>query len=132
MQIARTSIRETGQSCTACSDETYEFSLILSLGTPQELKGRETSEALRKLTAAALSEKELKHQLGKVRFAAKEMEDSYNALHSEKEAALAKVRPSCSLQMSSCCWSQRLHSPQAVSLDCYRNKCGMCCTPPPP
>ena len=46
---------------------------------------------MRKLTAAANSEKELRHQLGKVRFAAKELEDSCNALHSEKEAALAKV-----------------------------------------
>ena len=57
----------------------------------QDIQGKEAGEALRKLTAAASSEKELRHQLGKVRFAAKELEDSYNALHSEKEAALAKV-----------------------------------------
>ena len=36
-------------------------------------------------------EKELKHQLGKVKFVAKEMQDMHTALYEEKEAALAKV-----------------------------------------
>ena len=46
---------------------------------------------MRKLKAAAKTEKELRHQLGKVRFAAKEFEDSYNLIYKTREEALAKV-----------------------------------------
>lgn len=52
----------------------------------------EGSEAVKKLKAAAKTEKELRHQLGKVRFAAKEFEDSYNLIYRTREEALAKVR----------------------------------------
>lgn len=51
----------------------------------------ESGEAVKKLKAAAQIEKELKHQLGKLRFAAKEYEDSYNLLHRTREEALTKV-----------------------------------------
>ena len=51
----------------------------------------ESTEAVRNLKAAAKTEKELRHQLGKVRFAAKEFEDSYNLIYKTREEALAKV-----------------------------------------
>ena len=57
----------------------------------QDLLGSESAGAAEKLAAAAKVEKELRHQLGKVRFVAKEMQDMHTALYEEKEAALAKV-----------------------------------------
>ena len=57
----------------------------------QDLLGSESLGAAEKLAAAAKVEKELKHQLGKVKFVAKEMQDMHTALYEEKEAALAKV-----------------------------------------
>ena len=68
----------------------YIFYLLLE-ACAQDLLGIESSEALKKLTAAAETEKDLKHQLGKVKFAAKEFEDSYQTIYKSREDALAKV-----------------------------------------
>lgn len=67
-------------------------SLIVLNKTEKAALNKESSEAVRKLKAAAKTEKELRHQLGKVRFAAKEFEDSYNLIYKTQEEALSKAR----------------------------------------
>lgn len=57
----------------------------------QEEKALQSSQAFKRLAEAAKVERELKHELGKVKFVVKELQDAYRAAFAEKEAALRQV-----------------------------------------
>lgn len=67
-------------------------SLAWSQCCVQEHLDSESNEAAKKLRDASKVEKDLKHQLVKIKNAAKDLEASYNLVLKAKEVALNKVR----------------------------------------